>query len=79
MKRKRVLLLSGTSLAILIAYGSLVGGTTRLAAQTSTTRGQSNAPAAKAAQPGAAPAAAGAPSYRVDPLWPQPLPNHWVF
>ena len=22
---------------------------------------------------------AAAPSYRVDPLWPQPLPNHWVF
>ena len=21
---------------------------------------------------------AAAPSYRVDPLWPQPLPNHWV-
>jgi DNA-binding beta-propeller fold protein YncE len=21
----------------------------------------------------------GAPSYRVDPLWPQPLPNHWVW
>src|SRR6266542_4002927 len=21
----------------------------------------------------------GAPSYQVDPLWPQPLPNHWVF
>jgi DNA-binding beta-propeller fold protein YncE len=20
-----------------------------------------------------------APAYRVDPLWPQPLPNHWVF
>lgn len=22
---------------------------------------------------------AAAPAYRVDPLWPQPLPNHWVF
>lgn len=21
----------------------------------------------------------GAPNYRVDPLWPQPLPNHWVW
>ena len=20
-----------------------------------------------------------APNYRVDPLWPQPLPNHWVW
>ena len=23
--------------------------------------------------------AAAAPAYRVEPLWPQPLPNHWVF
>src|SRR5882762_3606612 len=22
---------------------------------------------------------AAAPNYGVDPLWPQPLPNHWVF
>ncbi len=35
------------------------------------------------ASPGASVLAQGrgaaAPSYQVDPLWPQPLPNHWVF
>src|SRR4029453_19036578 len=40
-------------------------------------------PAGGAAQGGPAPArgaaaGGGAPSYRVNPLWPQPLQNHWV-
>jgi len=31
-----------------------------------------------AAQPAAKPQAAQAPRFTVDPLWPKPLPNHWI-
>jgi hypothetical protein len=63
MKRKRVLLLGGISLALLIAYGSsFTGG---LSAQTPL--------------PPKPAAPAGAPSYSVSPLWPKPLPMPWAF
>ena len=75
MKRKPVLYLGATSLALVIAGGvGLVVSEHIVSAQ---------APARGAAQGGAAApargaAAGGGPAYRVNPLWPQPLQNHWV-
>jgi DNA-binding beta-propeller fold protein YncE len=80
MKGKPVLYLSATSLALVIAggVGLMVSGRT-VSAQ-APARGTT--PPAGAAQGGAArgaaPAGGGAPSYRVNALWPQPLQNHWV-
>src|SRR5262245_41769008 len=80
MKGKPVLYLGATSLALVIAggVGLMVSGRT-VSAQ-APARGTT--PPAGAAQGGAArgaaPAGGGAPSYRVNALWPQPLQNHWV-
>jgi DNA-binding beta-propeller fold protein YncE len=70
MKRKPVRYLGATTLALTIAagVGFLISQQT-LDAQ---------APARGAAPPAAAAAGGGMPNYRVNPLWPQLLPNHWV-
>jgi DNA-binding beta-propeller fold protein YncE len=81
MKRKPVLYLGATSLALVIAggVGLLVSETVSAQAPA---RGTTSA--GGAAQGGATPPArgatggGGAPAYRVNPLWPQPLQNHWV-
>jgi DNA-binding beta-propeller fold protein YncE len=71
MKRKPVLYLGATSLALAIAGGvGLVVSEHAVSAQT---------PARGAAAPArGATGGGGAPSYRVNALWPQPLQNHWV-
>src|SRR5262245_48339699 len=78
MKRNPVMYLGATSLALAIAGG--VG----LLISEHTVSAQAPARGAAPAQGGAATPArgatggGGAPSYRVNALWPQPLPNHWV-
>jgi hypothetical protein len=86
---KRVLCLGATSLAVLTALGFGISALERtVSAQAAATRGRAAAPAqGRAAAPAtpapagrsAGTAAAGVPNYRVSPLWPKPLPNHWVF
>ena len=78
MKRKPVLYLGATSLALVIAGGvGLVISEHTVSAQ-APARGAT--PPARGATPPArgATAGGGAPSYRVNALWPQPLQNHWV-
>ena len=79
MKRKPVLYLGATSLALLIAGGvGLIVSEQTVSAQ-APARGAAPAGAqGGAATPARGAAAGGAPSYRVNPLWPQLLPNHWV-
>src|SRR5262245_8217586 len=78
MKRNPVLYLGATSLALAIAGG--VG----LLISEHTVSAQAPARGAAPPQGGAATPArgatggGGAPSYRVNALWPQLLPNHWV-
>src|SRR5262245_6144272 len=80
MKRKPVLYLGATSLALLIAGG--VGLIVSEHAVSAQAPAGGAAPARGAAQGGAttpargATGGGGAPSYRVNPLWPQLLPNH---
>ena len=59
----------------MIRYRKLLAGTSCLAvcATLGALRGFSPAPVA--AQPRGA---AGVPAFQVDPLWPKPLPNHWI-
>src|SRR5205814_5438955 len=71
---KRTLCLCGTSLALLAIVGAGLIGEQRVAAQA-----RSGAPARGAAPAQGATATAAAPRYQNNPLWPQPLPNHWVF
>src|SRR6478752_332940 len=82
MKRKPVMYLGATSLALLIAGG--VGLIVSEHAVSAQAPAGGATPARGAAQGGAttpargATGGGGAPSYRVNPLWPQLLPNHWV-
>jgi DNA-binding beta-propeller fold protein YncE len=80
MKGKPVLYLGATSLALVIASGVGLMVSERSMSAQAPARGTT--PAGGAAQAGsAAPArgaTGGAPSYRVNALWPQPLQNHWV-
>jgi sugar lactone lactonase YvrE len=82
MKRKPVLYLGVTSLALAIASG--VGLMVREQTVSAQAPARGTAPAGGAAQGGAAAparvatAGGGAPAYRVNPFWPQPLQNHWV-
>jgi DNA-binding beta-propeller fold protein YncE len=80
MKGKPVLYLGATSLALVIASGVGLMVSERSVSAQAPARGTT--PAGGAAQGGsAAPArgaTGGAPSYRVNALWPQPLQNHWV-
>jgi DNA-binding beta-propeller fold protein YncE len=77
MKRKPVLYLGVTSLAIVIAGGVGLMVSEHTVSAQAPARG--TAPAGGAAAPARGAAAGGsAPAYRVNPLWPQPLQNHWV-
>jgi DNA-binding beta-propeller fold protein YncE len=80
MKGKPVLYLGATSLALVIASGVGLMVSERSVSAQAPARGTT--PAGGAAQGGAAApargATGGAPSYRVNALWPQPLQNHWV-
>src|SRR4029077_17935149 len=75
-----VLYLGATSLALVIASGVGLMVSERSVSAQAPARGTT--PAGGAAQGGAAAPArgapGGAPAYRVNPLWPQPLQNHWV-
>jgi len=67
----------------LMAFGLLVVGINQwqmdstAAAQTRATGAQASN-AAPAAAPARAASAIVAPNFKVDPLWPKPLPNHWI-
>ena len=77
MKRKPVLYLGVTSLALVIAGGVGLMVSEHTVSAQAPARG--TAPAGGAAAPARGAAAGGsAPAYRVNPLWPQPLQNHWV-